>query len=399
MPTGTPFHPRTEPLCHSHAWRHWSGYVVATSYNDFVQPEYAAIRHAAALIDVSPLYKYSIEGPDAEALVDRVITHDAAKMPPGRIVYTPWCDPDGSVRQEGTVFRLGEREFLQCAAEPTYAWLKLNARGLDVAIADRSTDIAALSLQGPASRTVLAEVATGAPVETLEFFHWCEGEIAGVPVTLSRTGYTGDLGYEIWSPRDRALRVWDALTEGGRPHHLTPCGLAAMDVARVEAGFVLLNVDYISSEVALLPAHKATPYELGLGWAVKLDKSRRCVGHAPLAAEKERGPRRKVVGIEIDWQPLEDLHLEAGLMPDLPLLPSREPVPVYAAGGGPQIGRVTTRVWSQLLKKYIGLATLDGEHAAAGSRVDMEVTVDFVRRRAPARVVKTPFFRPERMRA
>jgi aminomethyltransferase len=399
MPTGTPFHPRTEPLCHSHAWRHWSGYVVATSYNDFVQPEYAAIRHAAALIDVSPLYKYRIEGPDAEALIDRVITHDAAAMEPGRIVYTPWCDPDGAVRQEGTVFRLGERAFMLCSAEPTFAWLQLNARCLAVTVTDRSTELAGLSLQGPASRTILAGVAGGAAVESLAFFHWCEGEIAGVPVTVSRTGYTGDLGYEVWAPADRALAVWDALVEGGRPRHLTPCGLAAMDVARVEAGFVLLNVDYVSSEVALVPSHRMSPYELGLGWAVKLGKARRSVGHDALVAEKARGPRRRVVGLEIDWQPLEELHLAAGLMPDLPLLPCREPVPVYAPGGGPQIGRVTTRVWSQLLKKYIGLATVEAAHATPGSRVDMEVTVDFTRRRAPARVVKTPFFRPERMRA
>jgi aminomethyltransferase len=399
MTTGTPFHPRTEPLCRSHAWRHWSGYVVATSYSDFVQPEYAAIRHAAALIDVSPLYKYRIEGAGAEALVDRVITHDASKLEPGRIVYTPWCDPDGAVRQEGTVFRLGERDFLLCAAEPTFAWLEHNARGLEVALTDRSTEIAALSLQGPASRTVLAAAAPGAAIETLEFFHWRESEIAGVPVTISRTGYTGDLGYEVWAPADRALAVWDALMESGRPHHVTPCGLAAMDVARVEAGFVLLGVDYVSAEKALIPSHRTNPFELGLGWAVKLGKARRSVGHAALAAAKERGPRRRVVGIEIDWQPLEDLHLEAGLMPDLPLLPCREPVPVYAPDGGLQIGRVTTRVWSQLLKKYIGLATVTADHAAPGSRVDMEVTVDFTRRRAPARVVETPFFRPERMRA
>lgn len=397
MAIGTPFHPRTDELCKSRDWRQWSGYFSASSYDDFVQPEYAAIRHAAALIDVSPLYKYRIDGPDAAALVNRVFTYDFDKVVVGRVVYTPWCDSDGRVRQEGTVFRLDDDVFRVCAAEPAIHWLRRNAVGLDVEVADRAKEIAALSLQGPRSREVLRHCSS-ADVDDLKFFRMADGEIAGVPVTVSRTGYTGDLGYEIWIPADRALRVWDALMEGGKPWHILPAGMLAMDISRVEAGFVLINVDYVSSEVARIDEHEATPYELGLGWAVKLDKGP-FIGRAALAAEAERGPRRRVVGLAIDWEPLEQLYLEADLMPDLPLVACREPVPVYSREDGRQIGRATTRVWSTLLKKYIAIATLDVPYDEPGTEVGMEVTVSFARKRAPARVQSLPFFRPERARA
>jgi len=396
MPAGTAFHPRTSKLSHSNDWRQWSGFMVASTYSDFSQPEYSAIRHAAALIDVSPLYKYWVTGPNAEVLVDRVFTQDMSNLAVGRVVYTPWCDPDGAVRQEGTVFRLDDDSFQVCAAEPAIGWLHRNATGLDVMIDDRSDDFAALAVQGPNARDILRDVSS-VSVDGLKFFRHAEGEIAGVPVRISRTGYTGDLGYEIWIPNDDALTVWDALLEGGEALHITPCGLAAMDIARIEAGFVLIGVDYVSSEVAKLAHHKMSPFELGLGWSVKLDKERRCVGHSALVAAKQ-SPKRRIVGIEIDWQTLEDIYARAGIMPDLPLAPCREPVPVYDAGGK-QIGRVTTRVWSTLLKKYIGLATIDAEASTPGTRIGIEVTVDFARKTAPARVVKLPFFRPDRMRA
>ena len=396
MPAGTAFHPRTSELCHSNDWRQWSGFMVASTYNDFSQPEYAAIRHAAALIDVSPLYKYRVSGPDASVLTNRVFTQDTAKMAVGRVVYTPWCDADGKVRQEGTVFRLGEDLYQVCAAEQAIGWLHRNAVGLDVTIRDRSDDLATLAVQGPNSRDVLRAVSS-APVDDLKFFRFANGEIAGVPVMVSRTGYTGDLGFEVWIPEAQALDVWDALLEGGEAHHLTPCGLAAMDIARIEAGFVLIGVDYVSAEVARLPHHKVSPYELGLGWAVNLDKGTNFVGRSSLVLAKQNANRR-VVGIEIDWQTLEFIYAQAGIMPDLPLTPCREPVPVYT-GHDKQIGRVTTRVWSTLLKKYIGLATVDAAFAAPETEVRMEVTVDFARKTSPARIVKLPFFRPDRMRA
>jgi aminomethyltransferase len=301
------------------------------------------------------------------------------------------------VRQEGTVFRLADGSFQLNAAEPALEWLELNAAGLDARARDRSFELAALSLQGPLSRDVL-RAAGVAEIDDLKFFRLVEAQIDGAPVTVSRTGYTGDLGYEIWLPAGAAVETWDALMRAGEPWHITPCGLAAMDIARLETGFILINVDYVSAEIARLAADKVSPYDLGLGWAVKLDKGP-FVGRRALAALAEQAPARRVAGLVIDWQPLERIHLDAGLMPDLPLLTCREPVPVYAAGGGRQIGRVTTRVWSTLLKKYIALATIEARFAEAGREVEMEITVRYARRRVVARVVKTPFFRPDRMRA
>jgi aminomethyltransferase len=395
MAVGTPFHERTSALCRSHDWRQWSGYLSVSSYDDYVQPEYAAIRNSAALIDISPLYKYGITGPDAETLVNYVVTQDVSRLAVGQVSYTAWCDTDGAVRQEGTVFRLGPEEFVVCAAEPAFDWLRRNSLGFRARVDDRSTDLAALSLQGPHSRALLDEV-TGNAIADLGFFRQVNAEVAGVPVAVSRTGFTGDLGYELWIPQQQAITVWDALLEVGRKWQITPCGLVAMDVSRVEAGFILIGVDYVSCEVAHLPDERYDPYELGLGWAVKLDKGN-FIGREALRAVKSRGPNRRVVGVEIEWDPLEALYLEANLMPELPMNVCRESVPMYATGGR-QIGRATSRVWSKLLKKYLVIATLDAAHADVGTAVEMEVTVHHRRQRVTGTVAKTPFFRPERMR-
>ncbi len=396
MAIGTPFHPRVEPLCHSYDWTQWSGYLVVSSYSDFVQPEYAAIRNSAALIDVSPLYKYEVSGRDAAALMDRIITQHADAMAVGQVVYTPWLDGDGKVRQEGTVFRLAEDTFMVAAAEPAFHWIRANGRGYDVALRDRSTELAALSLQGPHSRAILSQLC-GEGVSELVFFHATQAHLAGAEVMVSRTGYTGDLGYEIWIGTQDALTVWDALLEVGRQWQIMPCGLTAMDIARVEAGFILIGVDYTSSEFAHIDEDKVSPYEIGLGWTVKLDKGN-FVGRNALLRERERAdPPRRLVGLEIDWQPLEDVFMARDLMPDLPMTVCREPVPVYS--GGAQVGRASSRVWSKRLKKYLALATVRTAAATLGAELEMEVTVQYERCRVPAKVVKPAFFRPERMRA
>ena len=396
MAIGTPFWERTSKLATSREWIQWSGYFAASSYGDYTQPEYAAIRNAAAVIDVSPLYKYEVRGAQAQALLDHVVTHHVAKMAVGQAIYTPWCDPDGSVRQEGTLFRTAESTYQLNAAEPALGWLEQCAAGFEAEIVDRSTELAALSVQGPRSREILAHVGTGA-VEPLRFFRLCDDRIGDVPVSVSRTGYTGDLGYEIWIPAERAREVWDRLFEGGAPWGITPCGLRAMDIARVETGFILIDVDYTSAERALLACDRACPYTLNLGWAVKLGKGP-FIGREALREIRAAGPAHRVVGLEIPWQPLERLYLSAGLMPDLPLVPCREPVPVYDRDGR-QIGRATTRVWSTLLKKYIALATIEADAAVEGHEVEMEVTVHYERRRAPTRVTAPSFFRPERLRS
>ncbi len=396
MAIGTPFHPRTEPLCHSYDWMQWSGYLSVSSYNDFVQPEYASIRNSAALIDLSPLYKYAVTGAGAASLMDRIVTHDAAGMSVGQVIYTPWCDPSGMVRQEGTVFRYEEDRFELYAAEPALEWIQRNAVGYQVEVTDRSAEVAMLSLQGPHSRDVL-DAATDGAIGNLQFFRCTRALIAGVGVAVSRTGFTGDLGYEIWIPADEAVSVWDRLMEVGAPWQITPCGLVAMDIARVEAGLILISVDYVSSEFAHTDDDLVTPYELGLGWAVQLD-SGNFVGRKALRAAKQAGPRCCVVGLQIEWQPLEEAFMAADLMPELPMTVCREPVPVYSDEGR-QVGRATSKVWSKLLKKYIALATLDADLAKIGSRVEMEITVQYRRCRVAATVVDKGFFRPARMRA
>src|SRR5204862_5468932 len=288
MPIGTAVHARTFALAESLNYREWSGYYAVSAYEAHHEHEYNAIRNAAALIDISPLFKYIVSGRDAARLVDRVITRDAHKLAVGQVYYTPWCDERGKVIDDGTVTRLGEDSFRWTAADPSLRWLSQNAIGLDVAIEDISEQVAALALQGPTSGRLLDAVAD-ADVRSLKYFRMTRGSIAGVPVDISRTGYTGDLGYEIWMSWDHAVAVWDALMAGGRPFDIRPAGMLALDIARVEAGLLLIDVDFHSSKKAQIDAQTYTPFEMGLGRLVQLDKHP-FVGPPPLVEEARRGP-------------------------------------------------------------------------------------------------------------
>ncbi len=391
----TPFHARTAALMEAQAWRRWAGYVVASSYELSHEREYHAIRSAAALFDVSPLYKYLIRGRDAARLLDRIVTRDVQKCKVGQVLYTPWCDARGKVIDDGTVSRLDEMTFRMTAADPSIRWLHLNATGLEVTIEDVSERTAALSLQGPNARAIL-ELAGGQELSALKYFRLTAGKIRGVPVTISRTGYTGDLGFEVWIDADRALPVWDALIEVGTGYGITPAGMLALDLARNEAGLLLIEVDYISAHHALIDAQTSTPFELSLGWTVAFDKER-YNGREALIAERERGPAWRFVGIEVDWDSLERLYADVGLPPRLPTTAWRASVPLYV--GGLQVGYATSGCWSPLLKRYIALAHLAGPYGAPGTMVEMEVTVEHHRRRAAATVRQLPFFNPERKRA
>lgn len=395
MPLGSAFHRRTLPLAESLSFRDWSGYYAVSTYETHHDHEYNAIRNACALIDISPLFKYRVRGADAARLVNRLITRNVDRMSVGQVWYTPWCDERGSVIDDGTVTRVGEDTYRWTAAHPNLRWFTENATGLDVQIEDISEQVAALALQGPTSRALLGAVCT-APLDILKYFRATSGDIAGVPVEVTRTGYTGDLGYEIWMPWNRALAVWDALAEAGPAYDLHAAGLLALDVARVEAGLLLVDVDFHSSRKALLESQTYSPYELGLGRLVDLAKPA-FVGRRALADQYRRGHARQVVGLELDWAAVEALYEAVGLPPAVAAETSRVPVPVYR--GGTQIGRATSTTWSTTLKKMIALATIDRPHFAMGSRVEMEVTVDVVRHRAPARVVPTPFFNPPRKTA
>jgi aminomethyltransferase len=395
MPIGTPLHERTFPLCESLNYREWSGYYAVSAYESHHEHEYNAIRNAAALIDVSPLFKYMVTGPDAERLVDRLITRDVSKMTVGQVFYTPWCDEHGKVIDDGTVSRLGDQTFRWTAADPSLRWFRQNARGMNVQIEDVSEEIAAVALQGPTSANLLRAVAK-ADIDRLKYFRVTSGTIAGVAVDISRTGYTGDLGYEIWMPAARAVDVWDALMEGGRPFDIKPAGMLALDVARIEAGLLLIEVDFFSSRKALIASQMYTPYELGMGRLVSPDKGR-FIGQRALRAEHARGPARQIVGLEIDWNEVEKRYDTAGLAPAVSPTASRVATPVYR--NGRQVGKATSTTWSPVLKRMIALASVDRPHYAEGTDLQFEMTVEAVRHRVAAKVVKTPFFSPPRKTA
>ena len=395
MAVGTPFHTRTAPLCTSLAWKHWSGYFAACAYDDFSEPEYHAIRNGSGLIDISPLYKYDITGTDAVAFVDRLITRNARTCRVGQVLYAPWCDQHGYVIQDGTFQRLGDEWFRATAADPSIPWFELNALDLDVQMVDVSEHVAALALQGPTSREILGRL-TSDRITSLAYFRVAQGDLAGIDAVVSRTGYTGDLGYEIWVDSRDAERLWDSLVAAGHGLGLQPAGLNALDLARIEAGLPLIEVDFNSSEQALTDARKSTPYDIGLGWAVHLSKPT-FNGKGALAAWKARGLPSRFVGLEVSWEPIERLYEAEGLAPELPTVASRAGVPIYDEGQ--QVGRATSSCWSKLLKKFIALATVDAAYGEVGRTVDLEMTVEYVRRRVPARVVTLPFFDPARKRA
>jgi aminomethyltransferase len=395
MPIGTAVHERTFALCESLNYREWSGYYAVSAYESHHEHEYNAIRNAAALIDVSPLFKYMVTGRDATRLVDRLITRDVSKMQVGQVYYTPWCDEHGKVIDDGTVSRLGDQTFRWTAADPNLRWFRQNAEGLDVAVEDVSEQVAALALQGPTSARVLRSVAS-ADIDHLKYFRVTSGTIGGVPVEISRTGYTGDLGYEVWMPAERAVDVWDALMRGGRPFDIKPAGMLALDVARIEAGLLLTEVDFFSSRKAVIPSQMYSPYELGLSRLVTLEKGR-FIGQRALRDEAARGHARQIVGLEIDWTEVEKLYEAVGLAPAVAAAASRIAVPVYRDGR--QIGKATSTTWSPVLKRMIALAALDRPHYAAGTPVQFEMTVEAVRHRVSATVVRTPFFSPARKTA
>jgi len=392
MPIGTPVHERTFALCESLNYREWSGYYTVSSYESHHEHEYNAIRNAAALIDVSPLFKYMVTGPDASRLVDRLITRDVSKMSVGQVYYTPWCDEHGKVIDDGTVSRLGEQAFRWTAADPSLRWFRQNATGMNVRVVDVSEDVAALALQGPTSARILRAVAK-ADIDRLKYFRITNGTIAGVDVDISRTGYTGDLGYEIWMPADRAVTVWDALMRGGKPFDIKPAGMLALDVARIEAGLLLIEVDFFSSRKAMIAPQMYTPYELGMGRLVSPGKGR-FIGQRALRDEQKNGHARQIVGLEIDWNEVEKLYDAAGLAPAVSATASRVPVPVYR--NGRQIGKATSTTWSPVLKRMIALATVNRPYYAEGTDLQIEMTVEAVRHRVGAKVGKTPFFNPSR---
>ena len=392
VPVGSAFHARTRELCESLNYRDWAGYYAVSAYETHYEHEYNALRNACGLIDISPLFKYQVSGRDSTRLVNRIITRDATKMAVGQVFYTPWCDDEGKVIDDGTVTRVADQSYRWTAADPSLRWLTQNASGLDVQVADVSEHVAALALQGPTSAALLRQVTT-ANLDSLRYFRATTGTIGGVPVDISRTGYTGDLGYEIWMPWDASLQVWDAIVSAGPAFDLHPVGMQALDIARIEAGLLLIDVDFNGSRKALIESQKYTPFELGMARLVDLKKGP-FIGRKALASEVLRGHPRQIVGLEIEWTEVEKLYEAVGLPPTAPAGTSRVAVPVYK--GRAQVGRATSTTWSPVMKKLIALAMIEAPHFTQGTRLEMEITVDAVRHRARATVVPMPFFNPPR---
>ena len=388
MSVGTAFHPRTSQLNENMAWGEWSGYFSAQVYSDFHDIEYNAIREGAALIDVSPLHKYVVSGPDATALVNRVITRDASKLTVDQVAYCVWCDERGRVMDDGTVTRRAENEYFWTAADASYRWLTLNAHGLDVSIRDVSDDVGAVALQGPKSRDVL-EAVTRKDWSEVRYYRAQRAEIGGIDSYVTRTGYTGDLGYEIWVENEAGVELWDALWEAGEDHGIRAAGIRALDVARVEAGLIMAEVDYIGARHAISVEQEYSPFEIGLGGLVDFDKEE-FVGRRALELEQaDGGPARRLAGVELDWGGIEALYAKHDQPPSVSAMVHRDPVPVY--DGAKQVGRATSIVWGPTIKKMVGFASVPPALASLGTRMSVEWTVEGERGRVGATVVGLPF--------
>jgi aminomethyltransferase len=394
---GTAFWPRQKELNTKESWGDWSGYFAAAVYADFHDIEYNAIREAAAVIDISPLYKYVVEGPDATCLLDRVMTRDVSKLQVDQVSYTPWCDEEGKVIDDGTLTRLSETSYRITAADPSYRWFVLNATNLDVDVQDVSESTAGLALQGRLTRGVI-EAATGESWDDVRYFRRRRSSIAGVEVDVTRTGYTGDHGYEVFMPADGALAVWDALFDVGEAYGIRAAGIRALDVSRVEAGLILIEVEYTSARHAISEEQTYSPFEIGLGRFVNFGKAADFNGRRALLAEQAAGgPPRRLVGLELEWAGIEGMFAKHGLAPMISPFVERDPVPVYRESK--QVGRATSMVWSPTLKKMIAFGSIDAQFERLGTRLGVEYSVEGERGNVDAHVVKLPFLDLQRKRA
>lgn len=382
----TPFHERLRALSQVDAFIPWAGYTTVDVFTT-VEQEYFAIRNSASLYDLTPMVKYRIAGADALRFLNRLVTRDLGRLRPGRVAYCVWCNDAGHLIDDGTVFCLGEGEYRLCTAERQLDWLLDSAIGFDVAISEVTEDVAALALQGPTSYSVLRKAGvTG--VERLKPFELGTFVLAAARdarLMVSRTGFTGDLGYELWMEPKDAEPVWDALVEAGRTRGIRPIGSRALNIARIEAGFLLPNVDFIPAERTVFIGTERSPLELGLAWLVDFSKGH-FTGRRALLAEQRRGARRRLVGLDVE-----------GTKPAYNAL-------LYADRGlRRQAGSVSSAAWSPTTKRNLALAMVDAPHFDAGGTLWAEIYLNrelvWERRVVRARVVERPFFAPERRRA
>jgi aminomethyltransferase len=405
MPKTTPFHERLEPLNQTRIWKNWSGYLVAPKYQYSISTEYYAIRNSVSLLDTSPLLKYRFSGEDAVNLLEHAMARDINGCKVGQAQYTVWCDAKGFVVQDGVILRVRDNEYWLTSAEPSLRYFRQIARKMslpNIEIDDISQQYGILALQGPHSHNVIAKLTDAAT--PLKYFHVAQTEIAGKPVTISRTGYTGDLGYEIWIRTEDAIVVWDALMNAGADYNITPIGTTALKMSRVEAGLLLMDVDFHSSRYAWVDAQRETPIELGFEWMFrKLDSDKReFIGRTAIEKEiTDRSSRWTTVGLAIDWHDFERVHLEAGIATPKYEHYREDTMSLYRRGGKEwdYAGYASSFLFSSLLKKPIAIAKLPLELATLGTEVDIEVPVIRKPVNVFSRVTEMPFFNPDRKTA
>lgn len=395
MAITSPFYERTSALNKAMKWKEWAGYFAAERYQFNHDQEYFAIRESAGLIDVSPLFKYEIRGRDAMKLMNRVLCRDVSRLKDNQVAYCCWCDERGKVLDDGTVARFSGERFRLFSAHPSYGWLLRNAARLDVEVEDITARLGSLALQGPQARNILAQLAD---VDKLRYFHQTSAKIDGFDVVISRTGYTGDLGYELWVEDEHAVALYDAVWNAGQNYNILPAGIMALDMVRVEAGFIMIDVDFKSSLYCVTDDQMSSPFEIGLGWTVHMDKGP-FIGRQALDREKREGSGWSLVGLDISLVELEKLFDARGLPLDLPVSTWRGVVPLFDPLTHRQVGYATSGVWSPLLKQYIALATVQTRYAKLGSTVKIEALIDTDRRHVSARVVDKPFFDPARKKS
>jgi aminomethyltransferase len=383
----TPFHERARALSQVDSFIPWAGYTTVDVFT-FVEQEYFAIRNATTLYDLTPMVKYRIAGPEALRFLNRLMTRDIGKLKAGRVAYSVWCNDEGHLIDDGTVFRLSDSEYRLCTGERQLDWLLDSGLGFDVQIAEVTEETAALAVQGPTSCAVLKAMGL-AGIERLRPFelgHFVLPPAIGADnrIMVSRTGFTGDLGYELWMRPEDAEGVWDALMEAGRECAIRPIGSRALNMARIEAGFVLPNIDFVSSERSLRVDSGRSPFELGLGWLVDFDKGH-FTGRRALLEEHRRGPRRRLVGLDIEGNK-----------------PAHSALLYADKAGKRQVGNVTSATWSPTCKRNIALAMVDAPHIKTGRTIWAEIYLNrelvWERRMVRAQVVERPFFAPERRR-
>ena len=395
----TPFHERLSELNTTGLYSHWSGYLSALRYDTSAKHEYFGIRNSAGLFDTSPLYKHWIRGKDAERFLGGVMTRDIRTCRPGRAQYTVWSDDDGYVLEDGVLFRHSDNEFLLTCAEPNVGYLRDLVGRLQVEIEDVSDQHAILAVQGPRSREILKQVAP--EVNDLPFFGLVNTKIGNAPVTISRTGYTGDLGYEVNVPADDALPVLDAIVAAGNPYGMRAFGEEALLMTRIEAGLVLINVEFSSSRFAYTDHDRITPKELGFGWMLKGidDDDRPFIGRDAIRREiKDKTSRWATVGLQLDWADYDRVYNQAGLIPPKDETPLDYESMLYD-DDGERIGYATSLMYSPILQRHIALARVTPAHATVGSRVNLELTINHEYQTVAADVAKLPLFNPPRKTA